>query len=254
MSEEIMYIRRWTIFRHIDFIHHFYKGFLKRELEKCYGKRWAKEGLPDDVYGRFLSCGLNWEKTKIYLGDIAAILAHSNNWEKCFSIWFKGKTFKEIKEKFIRLTELVNKGCYHSDYLTEDNVEEVKKLVRELFVNNAEEEFEKILKGEKLTYTEIKIGRLIIQLNGISSAEELAKLTDLPIHIVKMILRESFVRMGLMSVATGAEISSGIIAGAPILEEENRFKPYEEIYFLTLPIKEVLKRYPELKIKDRNYG
>jgi hypothetical protein len=253
---------RYKIFKYIDFFETYMRNFIEKELKAFYGNEWLQKGVPGDIRERWnehkefwVEHGFPPESDINYadLRDYVEIL--SLNWDNIFKTHFIGKKYSDIRTYFWGLKIRRDLAYHASLHINDHDVRLVESFIKELLTSEeAKKEFDKVINGELLTNTEIKImGPLIFQLNGVSSAEELAKLTDLPLHIVKMILRESFVRMGLMSVATGAEISSGIIAGAPILEEEGRFKPYEEIYFLTLPIKEVLRKFPELKTKARNY-
>jgi hypothetical protein len=249
---------RCKIFRYVDFFETYMRNFIEKELRAFYGNEWLQKGVPEGVRKYWVAHKEYWVAQGVPpepdinyadLRDYGEIICDPANWNNIFRIHFIGKNRSNIKT-YLRGLKIRRDLAYHASCnINNHDVELVESFIKELLTSEeAKKEFDKVINGELLTNTEIKImGPLIFQLNGVSSAEELAKLTDLPIHIVKMILRESFIRMGLMSVATGAEISSGIIAGAPILEEESRFKPYEEIYFLTLPIKEVLKRFPELK-------
>jgi hypothetical protein len=250
--------KRVKIFKCIDVLDTYLRGLIQVKLKEKFGDEWLKM-IPKPIRAYWEALDTYFTSgqllTEPYYPDFKDYeLIISENWET-FAPFFKGLDRDKVIKALRKLRRKRRLSHHASPHISEIDVEETIFLTRMLLDDNGKKELEKVLKGQKLTNTEIKvIGPLVFQLNGVSSAEELAKITGLPIHIVTMVLRESFIRMGLISMATGAEIRSGMIAGAPILEAENRFKTQEEIYFLTLPIEEVLRRYPELKIKDRNYG
>lgn len=248
---------RAEIFRYIDFFETYMRKFIERELKGYYGEEWIQRGVPENIRGYWrahrefwINKGVRPEPEINYsdLKDYLEIICH--NWENIFKRHFKGKRLQNIKTYFWDL-KIRRDLAYHASYsISEDDAQLVKSLVTKLCVDEeARKELDEIIKGDKLTNTEIKImGPLIFQLNGVSSAEEIAKLTDLPIHVVKMILRESFLRLGLVNTATATEIQPGMIIGAPILDEERRFKTGEEIYFLAYSAEEILRKHPEITL------
>jgi hypothetical protein len=218
-----------------------------RKLKETFGSEWFRT-IPAEIaeYWKALEC----KKGSFYptFRDYKIILGM--NWE-IFGPIFKGL---DRKEMFKTLQELKRKRdlAYHaSPRVSEKDVEETITSVKKLMIDSdTKEEFEKVLRGERLTSTEVRIiGPIIFELNGVSSAEELAKLTDLPIHTVKMILRHSLVKMGLLGVSTSAEMSSAAALGAPVLRRE-RLKTEKELYFITAPVDELLRKYPELGQKE----
>lgn len=246
--------RRVKIFKCIDFLETYLRDLILSKLKENYGEKWT-EKVPQEVIARWKALGQfenpqqpYYPELRNYYPDLRDyMLIIEKNWS-IFSDVFRDLNKTDVIETLKRLKRKRNLSYHASPKISERDVEETEFLVKRLLISDYEKKkLEEVLRGEKLTKTEVRImGPLIFQLNGVSSAEELAKLTDLPVYIVKMILREAFLRAGLVGMTTGAEIRYGAIAGAPTLGRTLVYKHDEEIFFVTMPKEEVLRKYPEI--------
>lgn len=248
MKDNEAFEARVKIFKCIDFLETYLRHLVLSKLKENYGEKWI-EKVPKQIqaYWEALGQSENQPQQPYYpdLGDYEIII--DKNWD-VFSNVFRELNKTEVIHTLRRLRRKRNIAYHASPQVSEEDAKETEFLVKRLLISDdGRKKLEKILRGEKLTKTEVRImAPLIFQLNGISSAEELAKLTDLPVHIVKIILRESLLRMGLVSMATGADIKSGLIAGAPVLDRTFVYKNDEEIFFVAMPKENVLRKYPEI--------
>jgi len=252
-SREAMSLRRLKIFRCIDFLETYLREEIQRELKKHYGEEWWERGVPQVVKDACMKLAQLEDSNEPLINfagfrEYRIIITQEDNWEKIFSSRFSGKRIRDIKVYLDELRKLRNRA-YHNRPISDDHVQKAELFVRELCVGEeAINQFEKIREGEMLTHTEVRIIQpLVFKLNGWGTPEEISRQVghiNYNLHALLNLMEET----GFLKRVTGAEITSGIVQGAPFLEEGRKTpSPKEPVYFLTIPPKEILEKHPEIK-------
>ncbi|MBS7251503.1 MAG: hypothetical protein KIH08_13085 [Candidatus Freyarchaeota archaeon] len=277
-SREAEALRRLRVFRYVDFFETYIREEIERRLRERYGDEWWEKGVPEEVRN---SCNELAEKGQsseplinfTNFRDYISIITNEENWSDIFSSLFNNLSPQAVKTYLFGLNRLRGRTC-HIRPLTDDDVQKAEVFVRELCGSNeaAIGEFEKIREGKMLSYTEIRIVHpLVFHLNGWGTQEEILQEVGYISYDLRKVL-ELMKDAGLLERATGAEIASGIVQGAPLLQEnrkqpspkervyfltttredllqENRKQPSpkERVYFLTTTREEILEKHPEIK-------
>jgi hypothetical protein len=250
-SKEEMALRRLKIFRYIDFFETYLREEIQRKLEEKYGEEWWEKGVPQEAKDACTKLAEKEDSDEPLLNfagftEYISIITSNENWNKIFSPLFK-KPLPLVKTYLIELRKL-RRRAYHNRQVSDDHVREAELFVKELCVGKAISAFEKIRSGETLSHTETRIVQpLVFKLNGWGTPEEISRevgYINWNLHQLLNLMEEA----GLLKHVTGAEIASGIVQGAPFIEEGRKVpSPKEPVYFLSIPQEEMLEKHPEIK-------